>query len=175
MVQILFLFFALLAIGAAGLIVYLQNSLYGSGLLLIVFYATAGLYLLLDVPFLALVQMFTGTIISFGIYFFATRLQEDGEKKVSGVDFAGRRVSFLIIGLLAILLMGLVLSVQFSLKTPGSFALEIAGGKTAQYIGKLLFGRYVFFLQLIGLLFLVCMVGSCRLTDRIGKSSGDDF
>ncbi len=164
-----------MAIGASALIVYLRDSLYNSGLLLVVFYAIAGLYLLLDVPFLALVQMFIGTIISLGIYIFASRLEEEGDTNLPKIDFTARGFSFSIIGWLAVLLSGLVLSVRFSLKTPGSFALEIAGGQTAQFIGELLFGRYVFFIQLIGLLFLICIIGSFRLTTSRVKSIGDDF
>ncbi|MFP4686504.1 MAG: NADH-quinone oxidoreductase subunit J [bacterium] len=168
--QLLFLIFVILTVFPAGLIVLRQNSRESCGLLFLIFLATSGIFLLLEAPFLALVQIFNGTLISLAVYIFAVKMAGREEQKVYRVNFFNNGFSFFAVILFVSILLVLTSGIQFSRRLPGRFELELAGGLEAAFIAELLFERYVFFLQVVAGLLLVTIIG-CRLL-IVGKNTG---
>jgi NADH-quinone oxidoreductase subunit J len=158
------------AIGGALAVVLQRNALYGALSLVGVFAATAGLYLMLSAPFLAVIQIivYAGAIMVlfiFVIMLLSLRYEESGEAE--GIPRGIRRA---VAGLLAAILVALLGTLSFTLVLsgkPGGLAGEDLG--SVQAVGLALYQRYMFPFEVASLLLLVAIVGAVAITRRHGR------
>ncbi|MGE0594405.1 MAG: NADH-quinone oxidoreductase subunit J [Vicinamibacterales bacterium] len=166
-----FYLFAALAIGASALVIGQRNPMHSVLLLIASFGALAGLYVLLDAPFVAVAQIiiYAGAIMV--LFLFVVMLlnapQEDAHKD----PFALVRQSGLTrVG--AVLALLLLLQLSWALLSVSGLAGPVdAGGDAAivssvPELGRVLFTDYMFAFEATSVLILVAMVGAVVLAGR---------
>ena len=172
-----YLFYALaaLAIGASALVIGQRNPMYSIMLLIASFGALAGLYILLDAPFVAVAQIivYAGAIMV--LFLFVVMLlnapQEDAAEwdrshplRQPGVTRFG-----VLLALLLIVQLGWALA--RSVELDGQVA---AGDATAissvRELGRVLFTDYMFAFEATSILILVAMVGAVVLARKEGPN-----
>ena len=163
---ILFYVFAAIAVGATLLVVVQSNPLYSVLLLIASFIGLAGLYVLLNAPFVAVIQIivYAGAIMV--LFLFVVMLLNAPREEIvqSGmIDAAGTRA---IGGLLAV---AFAAELAWALTRSRSFA-TTAAGERASYsvaaIGQRIFQDYAFAFEATSILILVAMVGAVTLASR---------
>ena len=163
-----FYLFGAIAIGASLLVIAQRNPVYSVLLLIASFGALSGLYVLLDAPFVAVIQIivYAGAIMV--LFLFVVMLlnapQEDTEHDVRMHPFVGpgpMRFG-------AVLALGLAAELGWALtRTPGDSA--PFGGtpvSSVSAIGRTLFTEYAFAFEVTSILILVAMVGAVVLARR---------
>jgi NADH-quinone oxidoreductase subunit J len=168
--MILFYLFAAVAVLASLLVIAQRNPIYSVLFLIASFGALSGLYVLLEAPFVAVIQIivYAGAIMV--LFLFVVMLlnapHEDTEEDLErGVrpPAAGRVRVFG--ALLAIALVGeLIWVVLASRRAPIAFAGE--GVSSVRVIGRTLFTDYAFPFEVTSVLILVALVGSVVLARR---------
>jgi NADH-quinone oxidoreductase subunit J len=165
--MILFYLFAAVAIGASLLVIAQRNPIYSVLLLIASFGALSGLYVLLDAPFVAVIQIvvYAGAIMV--LFLFVVMLlnapQEETEiderRQVLVRAGAMRFGALLAVALVAELLWALTRS------TPsGAFGATSIDSVAA--IGRSLFTDYAFAFEVTSVLILVAMLGAVVLAHR---------
>ena len=163
-----FYIFAFITIASALMVITVRNPVHGVLFLILAFFNSAGLFLLLGAEFLAmiLVVVYVGAVMV--LFLFVVMMLD--------VDFAEMRAGFmkyLPIGAAV----GVVLLVELSLVigawtiTPQSLAQRaspIPGGTVTntEALGSILYTDYVYFFELAGVILLVAMIGAIVLTLR---------
>jgi NADH-quinone oxidoreductase subunit J len=166
---ILFYVFAAAAVAAGALVVAARNPVHSVLFLILAFFNTAGLFVLIGAEFLAmiLVIVYVGAVAV--LFLFVVMMLD--------IDFADLRsgfVRYLPIGALVglILLAELVLvSVSVAVTAGGAVVGSVppSGGVTlsnTRALGDILYTRYLFAFQGAGLILLVAMIGAIVLTLR---------
>ena len=122
----------------------------------------AGLYLLLDAPFIAMIQMtvYTGAI-SVLIIFGVLLIRREADKPLEPYPTAKRTLLGILIAASVAGLMALV-AIQFSWPSTENYEQAKDLGTLAQAI----WGRYVLPVELIGLALLTAMIGGVALLRR---------
>ena len=172
--MILFYLFAAVAVLASLLVIAQRNPIYSVLFLIASFGALSGLYVLLEAPFVAVIQIivYAGAIMV--LFLFVVMLlnaphedtEEDLERGVR-LPSAGRVRVFG--ALLAIALAGeLIWVVLASRRAPIAIAGE--GVSSVRVIGRTLFTEYAFPFEVTSVLILVALVGSVVLAR---SKSGD--
>ena len=146
------------------MVIAAKNPVHSVLFLILAFFNSAGLFILLGAEFLAmiLVVVYVGAVAV--LFLFVVMMLD--------VDFAEFRQGFLqylpIGGLVGgILLVELVMVLGGALLVPESVAAPtppIAEVSNTAAIGALLYTRYIFFFQMAGLVLLVAMIGAIVLT-----------
>jgi NADH-quinone oxidoreductase subunit J len=166
--MILFYVFGAIAVGASLLVVAQHNPLNSVLLLILSFGALSGLYVLLDAPFVAVIQIivYAGAIMV--LFLFVVMLlnapKEDAEAArlhvAPGVRNAG-----------ALLAIAFIVEVWWALTKNGgeSGAFPGASVSSVAAIGRLLFREYAFQFEVTSILILVAMVGAVVLARREEK------
>jgi NADH-quinone oxidoreductase subunit J len=162
-----FYLFAAVAVGASLLVIAQRNPIYSVLLLIASFGALSGLYVLLDAPFVAVIQIivYAGAIMV--LFLFVVMLLnaphedtdedvERGLRRIGGVKVFGACLSAALAVELAWALMASGRSSAFPAATPASVAA----------IGRLLFTDYAFPFEVTSVLILVAMVGAVVLARR---------
>jgi NADH-quinone oxidoreductase subunit J len=168
--MILFYLFAAVAVLASLLVIAQRNPIYSVLFLIASFGALSGLYVLLEAPFVAVIQIivYAGAIMV--LFLFVVMLlnaphedtEEDLERGVRPPS-AGRVRVFG--ALLAIALVGeLIWVVLASRRAPIAIAGE--GVSSVRVIGRTLFTDYAFPFEVTSVLILVALVGSVVLARR---------
>ncbi len=158
--------FAITAIVASLLVVAQRNPIYSVLLLIASFGALSGLYVLLDAPFVAVIQIivYAGAIMV--LFLFVVMLlnapHEASEHDIEAGVAPGRPLAF---GALLALAFGveLVWALETARET-GRFGSASVSSVAA--IGRTLFGPYAFPFEVTSLLILVAMVGAVVLARR---------
>jgi NADH-quinone oxidoreductase subunit J len=151
---------------AIGVIVA-RNPVHSVLFLILTFFTSAGLFVLLGAEFLAmlLVVVYVGAVAV--LFLFVVMMLD--------VDFAELRQGFLsylpaglIVAFIIFLELGLVAGAAMSADgAPVSLANEAPGGVTnAEAIGRVLYTDYLLVFQMAGLVLLVAMIGAIVLTLR---------
>ncbi len=165
---ILFYVFAVAAVGAGAMVVAARNPVHSVLFLILAFFNTAALFVLIGAEFLAmiLVIVYVGAVAV--LFLFVVMMLD--------IDFAELRsgfVRYLPIGALVglVLLAELVLiSVSWALGPTGSVvAAATPSGAVVdntRALGEILYTRYLFAFQMAGLILLVAMIGAIVLTLR---------
>jgi NADH-quinone oxidoreductase subunit J len=168
MTETAFYLFAAIAIVASLLVIAQRNPVYSVLLLIASFGALSGLYVLLDAPFVAVIQIivYAGAIMV--LFLFVVMLlnapQEDTEHDVRMHPFRGpgpMRFG-------AVLALGLAAELGWALtRTPGD-AVAFGGTPVSSVsaIGRALFTEYAFAFEVTSILILVAMVGAVVLARR---------
>jgi NADH-quinone oxidoreductase subunit J len=167
-----FYLFGAIAVITSLLVIAQHNPMHSVLLLIASFGALSGLYVLLDAPFVAVIQIivYAGAIMV--LFLFVVMLlnepKEDTEEArlrgrvAPGVSKAGVLLALALIGELAWALTRSTGSGSF----PGGEPTSVAA------IGRLLFVEYSFAFEVTSVLILVAMVGAIVLARREGKGSG---
>jgi NADH-quinone oxidoreductase subunit J len=165
---IMFYLFAVTAVASGVLVVSARNPVHSVLFLILAFFNSAGLFVLLGAEFLAmiLVIVYVGAVAV--LFLFVVMMLD--------VDFAELRSGFMrylpvgaLIGFL--LLAELMLVFGSWVIAPGIAGLQAAPLPAAavsntRALGDLLYTRYIFAFQLAGLILLVAMIGAIVLTLR---------
>jgi NADH-quinone oxidoreductase subunit J len=166
---ILFYIFAAAAVGSGVMVVAARNPVHSVLFLILAFFNTAGLFILIGAEFLAmiLVIVYVGAVAV--LFLFVVMMLD--------IDFSQLRdgfVRYLPIGALVglLLLAELVLvSVSWAVTPPGTVVGAAAPAGAAalnntRALGDILYTRYLFAFQTAGLILLVAMIGAIVLTLR---------
>jgi NADH-quinone oxidoreductase subunit J len=164
----LFYFFAAIAIGASMLVIAQRNPVYSVLLLIASFGALSGLYILLDAPFVAVIQIivYAGAIMV--LFLFVVMLLNAPHEDT---EFDERTHPLLRPGPMKF---GALLAIAFSAEL--IWALTKAGGETGRFggasvssvaeLGRILFTDYAFAFEVTSILILVAMVGAVLMARR---------
>ncbi len=163
---ILFYLFAAIAVGATLLVVVQSNPVYSVLLLIASFIGLGGLYVLLDAPFVAVVQIivYAGAIMV--LFLFVVMLLNAPREEIvqSGMlESGGTRAMG---GLLA---MAFAAELAWALTRSRTLAMTPAGDRpsySVAQIGQRLFQEYAFAFEATSILILVAMVGALTLAGR---------
>ena len=154
MIQILFFFFAALAVGAAINVLLQKHVLYSSLSLIVMLTAVSALFILLQAEFLAVINVivYAGAIMVlfiFVIMLLNLPADEDGTDRLRWLKLVG-----IPLGLFLLLMIGAtVWNVSNSTK-----ATQMTG--TAEAIGQSLFTDYLLPFELTSILILIALMGA---------------
>jgi NADH-quinone oxidoreductase subunit J len=156
---------ALLSVAAAVGMVLSRNAVYSALLLVVNFFCLAGFYVLLEAQFIAAVQVivYAGAIMV--LFLFVLMLLGVGSEDVLKETIRGQRAAAAVLGLLLLGAVGVALASGGFGSGSGSLAAANQGGNV-QAIGRLLFTRYVFAFEAVGMLLVVAAVGALVLGKR---------
>jgi NADH-quinone oxidoreductase subunit J len=168
---ILFWIFAAVAIVASLLVVGQRNPMYSVLLLIVSFGALSGLYVLLNAPFMAVVQIiiYAGAIMVlflFVVMLLNVRSEDPGTDITQrfGMGPGPRRFGAVLAGLLAVqLIWALRRIADAPFTTMGDGAAE---STSVNAIGLRLFREYAFAIEATSVLILVAMVGAVILARK---------
>jgi NADH-quinone oxidoreductase subunit J len=161
MAYFLFFLLGIVCVGAVLGMIILRNQAYNALLLILAFAATAGLFALLNAPFIAVVQIiiYAGAIMVlfiFVIMMVDVRVGLTPEKK---------KWTLILAGVLAfILVVELILSVQGALSSFKTTGLEKIGSLTD--LGHLLFTKYLYPFEITSILIIAAIVGAIVLMKK---------
>jgi NADH-quinone oxidoreductase subunit J len=172
--SVLFYVLSGLAVAASALVIGQRNPMYSVLLLIVSFAALAGLYIVLDAPFVAMAQMiiYAGAIMV--LFLFVVMLLNAPQEDGAGWDRTHplRRPGVARIGiLLAVVLvaeLGWALTKVVALDTPVGARADGALVGSVRELGKVLFTDYAFAFEATSLLILVAMVGAVVLARKDG-------
>lgn len=153
-------FFSIVSVGAALLMILQRYMVYSVGLMIIVLLGVAGLFLTMNAPFLALVQVIVYAGAVMVLFVFTAMII--GEEESPDLNI-GSAYSWLALGIVSLLMVDLTLLIRqipVVSGVPVNTAEDTTGGGPIYYLGELLFTDYVLSLQLVGFVILVALVGA---------------
>jgi NADH-quinone oxidoreductase subunit J len=166
---ILFYLFAVAAVGAGVMVVAARNPVHSVLFLILAFFNTAGLFILIGAEFLAmiLVIVYVGAVAV--LFLFVVMMLD--------IDFVELRSGFVrylpIGGLVGLVLLAELILVSVSWAVTPAGTVVGAGARygvgalsNTRALGDILYTRYVFAFQAAGLILLVAMIGAIMLTLR---------
>jgi NADH-quinone oxidoreductase subunit J len=166
--MIAFYLFGAVAVVASLLVIAQRNPIYSVLLLIASFGALSGLYVLLDAPFVAVIQIivYAGAIMV--LFLFVVMLLNAPHEETEHderVHPLMRRGPMRVGGLLA---MALLIELVWALTKHGgeSGAFPSAAVTSVRDIGRVLFADYAFPFEVTSILILVAMVGAVVLAHR---------
>lgn len=166
---ILFSILAFIAlIGAIGM-VRSHNAIHSALFLILNMLTLAVLYLVLNAPFIAMVQItvYAGAIMV--LFLFAIMLL--GAERLRGVSGVSNSQGYLVVvGLSSLVLLGTLAYTISNVMTPAGTSQPLDASPTA--IGLTLFESYVFPFEITSILLLVAMVGVVALRTHKEKKNG---
>ncbi|MDP9311181.1 MAG: NADH-quinone oxidoreductase subunit J [Chloroflexota bacterium] len=156
-----FIITALLTIGAAVAMVLSHNAVHSALWLVLNFFGVAVLYLLLNAPFLAMVQItvYAGAIMVLFLFVIMLLGSEQGQEEVNGLPW--QTPVALVMGLLLVVMAG------YALFFPGT---PVPTTQTPNEIGapdilaRKLFSTYLLPFEITSVLLLVALIGAVVLT-----------
>jgi NADH-quinone oxidoreductase subunit J len=166
--MILFYVFGTIAVVTSLLVIAQRNPIYSVLLLIASFGALSSLYILLDAPFVAVIQIivYAGAIMV--LFLFVVMLLNAPREDT---EFDERSRPLLRRGPMkfgALLAVTLTVELVWALTRYGGESGEFAGGAVSSVaeIGRILFSRYAFAFEVTSVLILVAMVGAVLLARR---------
>ena len=154
MIEVLFLLFAAIALGAAINVLAQKHVLYSSLSLIVLLTAISGLFILMQAEFLAVINVivYAGAIMVLFVFVIMLLNLPADEERIDRLRWL--KLIGIPMGLFLLLMIGrTVWSVEGSTVTP-----ELAG--TAQAIGASLFTDYILPFELTSLLILIALMGA---------------
>lgn len=164
MTEVLFFIFAAMAIASALMVIMNRNPIYSAVSLVVTLFSLAGIFLLLEAYFLAVVQIiiYAGAIMV--LFLFVIMLLNPG-KEAKFSSLTDPRT--LIITLLSITFIGMIFSlVSGSVNYMGEAASSVEALGTTRNIGLTLFTKYLLPFEIASLLLLVALIGAVLMTKR---------
>jgi NADH-quinone oxidoreductase subunit J len=169
---ILFYLFAAVTVAASALVIGQRNPVYSVMLLIASFGGLAGLYVLLDAPFAAVIQIiiYAGAIMV--LFLFVVMLLNVPREDAAEYDRAhplnrpgARRLGAVLAVLFAVELAWAVWHIRT--RQPGSLAAVPAGDvSSVREIGRVLFTDYALPFEVTSILILVALIGALVLARR---------
>ena len=162
-----FYFFGAVAVMASLLVIVQRNPIYSVLLLILSFGALSGLYVLLDAPFVAVIQIivYAGAIM---VLFLFVVMLLNAPHEEADLDLRGhplRRPGPMRLG--AALAVGLAAELIWALMTGGASGGFPRGGVTSMAaLGRSLYTTYAFPFEVTSILILVAMLGAVMMARR---------
>jgi len=162
--MMLFYLFATAAVVTSLLVIAQRNPIYSVLLLIASFGALSGLYVLLDAPFVAVIQIivYAGAIMV--LFLFVVMLLNPPAEAIEAHRLFGRRP--MIVGSLLAVLLAIELVWALTAAGGESGAFPGASVSSVAEIGRLLFTDYAFQFEVTSILILVAMVAAVMLAGR---------
>lgn len=164
--QVIFYFFAAILVGSATGVVALRNSVHAVLFLVLAFFSSAGLWILLEAEFLAivLVLVYVGAVMV--LFMFVVMMLDIN--KTQAHDGLGRRFP---VGALVAFLIALQMSVVLGANHFGIEVFPLPERMGVDYsntreLGMLLYTVYAYPFELAGVILLVAIVAAIALTLR---------
>ena len=164
--QAIFYILAMIALGSASMVIVSKHPVRAALCLILTFFVTAALWLILEAEFLAmiLILVYIGAVMV--LFLFVVMMLD--------VDYAALKAKFtryLPLGicipvLLLVLLVNVVGPHDFGKNSVLSPIAHPSGFSDVRMLGKLLFSKYIFHFEIAGLLLLAAIVAAIRLTFR---------
>ncbi|RMF91882.1 MAG: NADH-quinone oxidoreductase subunit J [Nitrospinota bacterium] len=164
---LLFSILAVLILITSMLVILHRNPIYSALFLIVSFLLMAGLFLLLNAQFLAVVQViiYAGAIMVLFLFVLMLLDVRQLERAIHRVRY--QRSLGLILGLLFFLEIGLLIRSATLQGEPGAFSPEkVQELGNIQILGKLLFTDYLYPFEMTSLLLLVAIIGAVLLARR---------
>jgi NADH-quinone oxidoreductase subunit J len=169
----MFYAFAALAVVSTLLVIAQSNPIYSVLLLISSFLALAGLYVMLDAPFVAMTQIivYAGAIMV--LFLFVVMLlnvsREDVVAEAEAASDGGGTATARWFG--ALLAVAMALELVWALNRSRGIAAATPGGErenawSVAEIGRILFTNYAFAFEATSVLILIAMIGSITLAGR---------
>lgn len=158
--DIIFYIFAILTLGSALIVVSSRNIIYSAFSLLFTFFGVAGIYVLLNADFLAVVQLivYVGGIlilIIFGVML--TNKITDVQIKSESIQIVPATIA---VGIFAGILTAALVKTDWYTTTPATY------DQTIFEIGRQLLTTYVLPFELAGIILLIALIGSVMIARR---------
>ena len=162
MEQIIFYFFAILLVFAAGMVITVKNPVHAALFLVLAFFSSAAIWLLLEAEFLAiaLVLVYVGAVMV--LFLFVVMMLD--------VNLAELRAGFTkylpVGGLVAVLMMVAMSWVVGSRYFNREVSPHPADYSNTRELGKVLFTDYIYPFEIAAIILLVAIVAAIALTMR---------
>ncbi len=164
MIHLFFLMFSLIAVIASWRVVAAKHIIHAVLWLVVTFFSTACLFVMLGAEFLAAIQIlvYAGAIII--LYVFAIMLVNVKDLDIKAHFHKHRRLAKLL-GLVIFAELGLVFLQRFTfLQAKGPLAVQQAEwGGNSEVIGRLLYTDYILPFELASIILLVAIIGAVVL------------
>jgi NADH-quinone oxidoreductase subunit J len=161
-----FYFFAIALVFAASMVITVRNPVHAALFLIMAFFASAGLWLLLEAEFLAitLVLVYVGAVM---VLFLFVVMMLDINLTVLREGFAGYLPVAFVVALLMMVSLGLIVGKKnFGLDAVGPAAKAPASYSNTEALGLVLYTDYVFPFEVAAVILLVAIVAAIALTLR---------
>jgi len=165
---LLFYAFGAAAVVTTVLVIAQSNPIYSVLLLIASFMSLAGLYVLLDAPFVAVTQIivYAGAIMVLFL-FVVMLLNVPREEEIAGDMAAPGSGTARAFGTLLAIVMAIELIWALNSATwPAAFSGGDRGAWTVRELGRLLFKNYAFAFEATSILILIAMIGAIALAGR---------
>ena len=162
-----FFLFAGITVAAAVMVISARNPVHSVLFLILAFFNSAGLFVLLGAEFLAmiLVVVYVGAVAV--LFMFVVMMLDIGvaELRQGFLQYLplGGIVGLILLLELGFVVAGFVISPEVSERFAAPAPTDIAN---TEAIGQLLYTKYVYFFQAAGMILLVAMIGAIVLTHR---------
>lgn len=164
--SIIFYFFAVLTVVAATAVVTARNPIHAALSLVLTFFSSAFIWMLLEAEFLAitLVLVYVGAVMV--LFLFVVMMLD--------INIARIRegfIKFLPVGIaLAVVMFGMIYTVvsddQFSLEAMAAPVAKAADYSNTKELGRVLYTEYVFAFEIAAVILLVAIIAAISLTLR---------
>lgn len=165
--QILFYIFAVILVLAAGMVITVRNPVYAALFLILAFFSSAALWLMLEAEFLAitLVLVYVGAVMV--LFLFVVMMLDLNETPLKA-GFVRYLPVGVIVALLIVLEIGLVVggSNYFGLEHFPDPAGHGADYSNTRELGKVLYTVYVYPFEIAGAILVVAIIAAIALTLR---------
>ena len=168
---IVFYLFASILVFAASMVIFVRNPVHAALFLVLSFFASAGVWLLLEAEFLAmtLVLVYVGAVM---VLFLFVVMMLDINLAVLKEGF----VKFLLIGgLIAVVMLGLMIGVVRPDKLGADQVTvpvrHVAGYSNTEELGRVLYTDYVYVFEIAAVILLVAIIAAIMLSLRKTRSS----
>ncbi len=164
MALLFFIFLSLLSVGAVLGMLISKNQAYSALFVVLAFSCTAGLFVLLNAPFIAVVQLiiYAGAIM---VLFIFVIMMVDIRKGLSPEKKRGTLYFSLVIAL--VLVIELLFSIQTALSPLAAEGATRLGSPAD--LGNMLFTKYLYPFEITSILIIAAMVGAIVLVKKRDK------
>ncbi len=169
--QLVFYFFSTVLVFAAGCVITVRNPVKAALFLVLAFFSAAGLWLLLQAEFLAivLVLVYVGAVMV--LFLFVVMMLDINLVRLREGFGEYLPIGGLVAVLLVLEMSFILASGPFGAETMPEPAPAAAGASNTRTLGRLLYTTYVYPFEIAALILLVAIVAAIALTLRRRKDS----
>ncbi len=166
---IVFYLFAGLALASAFLVIVVRNPVHAALSLILCFFASAGLWLLLEAEFLAivLVLVYVGAVMV--LFMFVVMMLDINLAEIRKGFLKYLALALVVVTPIVLVIGTVASSSYFDLPKYSSAVTHVAGHNNTYEIGKELFTKYVWPFEIAAVILLVAIVAAIALTLRTSR------
>jgi len=168
--QTIFYIFAAMLVIAASMVITVRNPVHAALFLVLSFFCSAAIWLLLQAEFLAivLILVYVGAVM---VLFLFVVMMLDINLAPLREGFAGFLPVGLFFAALMMVAMGLVVGADHLLSNPSPVAAKLpAEAGNTLFLGKVLFTEYLYPFEIAGAILLVAIIAAISLTMRKSRA-----